>query len=427
MKLNMPNRRLSNFYIRSSLFSVLSLAGAVINYALYPVLAHILNVRHFGDFAVIVALSNQMLAILLAFNITSIALVKNNPEDVAREKAQVIQKILIRFFILLSIIVLGLSSVLKKKLKVDESFSFFILALLLLINVPVVIWGGYLQGHKRLVNVGWYTFSGAFLKFLLAILLGAAFGVIGALWGVLGGTIGGLLILRYTSDIKLPRIKSVFTKLDSIESSFLKDLRPYIIQALFVVGGLGFLQNIDITYVKAMFDSGTAGLYSGISILSNSLYYVVFLLVWIILPEIEPASKKVNRRIISRAYKLIGLMTALIMIVETGFKDNIARLLLGPAFGQQGDLLIFATLYQITLVSVSLYAFYLLVMRSAKSFWLALSIILPCTILPWIFNNSPREVIIALWLSVLLGLACYCIINIVIRRQADDGSQRQAN
>jgi O-antigen/teichoic acid export membrane protein len=178
-----------------------------------------------------------------------------------------------------------------------------------------------------------------------------------------------------------------------------------------VVGGLGFLQNIDIIFAKGLFDKHTAGVYSGISILSNGVYYVAFLLVWIILPEIDIHNPALNRRLLRSSYKLLGLMAAGSLMVEVIFKGLITRKLLGSAFAGQGSILIFATLFQITLVAVTLYAFYLLVMRSVRSLLLGLNVIALCLVLPWLFGDTPKQMIISLWTAVLLGFGLYFIID----------------
>lgn len=409
----METARRSNFYVRSGVFALLSLAGAGFNYILYPVLAHILNTRDFGNFTVIVAISNQILAVLLAFNITSISLVKNNPEEVAREKAQVIQKVLLWFFLAISALVLILSPLIKAKLKIDSPLSFFILSLILLSCVPAAIWTGYLQGHKRLVKVGVYSLSGALAKFILAIALGAAFGAIGALWGVLAGSVVGLFILWANAGIRLPDMKSVLLRLSPSEKNFLSGLGWFIFQSILIVGGLGLLQNIDIVYAKAFFGPSAAGQYSGISILSNALYYVAFLLVWIILPEIEPRQVKQNHRVLASAYKLMALITIGALLVEIILRHSLTRLLLGHNFASLGQVLIFATLFQISLVAVALYAFYLVVLRSLRSLALAICVMAPCLVAPWFFHNSTLQMIKALWLSVLLGFGFYFIINMI--------------
>lgn len=412
----MARTKLNSFYTNSGLFGVLSLAGAALNYALYPALSHVLTPTDFGNFTLILALSNQILAILLAFNITSIYLVKNNTEDVAREKAQAIQKMLIWFFLAATGIVLLLSPILKAQLQINNPMSFLVLSLMLVSTVPAVVWTGYLQGHKKLVKVGLYTFSGSFLKFLLAILFGLIWGVNGALWGVLLGTVGGILILKLSANIKLPRVVDSLSRLTPQQKIILKDLKLYIVEAIIVVGGLGFLQNIDIIFAKAFFEPSVAGVYSGISILSNALYYIAFLLVWIILPEIEPGDALINRRVIATAYKFLACLGLLALAIEFIFRNMITNTLLGHKFAGQGSVLFFATLFQLSLVAIVIYSFYLLVIRSARSLLLGLAVIIPCLILPWWFHDSTKQLITTLWLSVLIGAAVYCIISRVIKQ-----------
>src|SRR5262245_50157883 len=98
-RVEMRRLKLDNFYFRSGIYTILSLGTSALNYLLYPALTRVLNPREFGDFAAIMAISAQVLAILLAFNLTSIYLVKKYPEDEAREKVQVIQKVLIWLFL----------------------------------------------------------------------------------------------------------------------------------------------------------------------------------------------------------------------------------------------------------------------------------------------------------------------------------------
>lgn len=411
----MPKINFSNFYASSGLFTILSLGGAIFNYLTYPVLARILDTSSFGNFTVTLALSNQIMAILLAFNVVSIYLVKNNSEEKAREKAQTVQKVLVWFFVAATFLVVAFSPLVKAMLKIDEPLTFLILAFMLLAAVPAVIWTGYLQGHKRLIQVGVYAFTGAFFKFILAITFGAMWGVVGALWGVLIGTVIGLFTLWMVAGIKLPKITSVFSPLATIEKTFVKSLILYVLGAIVIVGGLGIMQNIDIIFAKALFNKHTAGVYSGISILSNAIYYVAFLLVWIILPEIDPRNRASNKRILTSAYKLLLIMAAAALLVEVLFKDVLTTALLGSEFANQGQILIFATLFQLSLVAATLYAFYLLILRSRRSLLLGLSVILPSLLLPWQFSTSPQNMIVTLWVSVMLGVIIYFITNTIFK------------
>jgi O-antigen/teichoic acid export membrane protein len=402
--------KLTNFYVRSGLFGILSLTGAFFNYALYPVLVRILSARDFGDFAVIVAISNQVLGILLAFNIISIYLVKAHEEEKARNHAQVIQKFLIWLFLGATVTILVASPYLHNLLQVQNISSFIILALILLTAIPGIIWTGYLQGNKELVRVGGFNLSAALAKLIFATLLAMVFGSNGGLLGILCGTLVGLLVLWLVPGVKLPSLGSLFAKSDPEEKKFVLGLKNYVLMCLFVVGVLSFLQNYDIILAKALFKPAVAGIYSGISILSNALYYVCFLLIWIILPEIKINDRANNLRLLATGYKLLAVLTVGALSVEFVLRHFLARLLLGSGFANQGNLLIFATLYQLTLVAITLYAYYLLVNRQRRGALLVVAVLASCGAIPLLFVSTPLAMIRLLWVSLLAGFGVYWLL-----------------
>lgn len=415
----MQEKELPNFYIRSGLFTVLSLLGAIINYATYPVLARILNITEFGDFSAVIAISNQTLGFLLAFNVISIHLVKKYPESTARQNAQVIQKVLIWIFLALSALIVLLFPVLKHSLKINDPAAFLVLGLILVVSVPGSIWTGYLQGHKEMIRIGWYSFSVAVTKLIGTVLLALAAGVLGGLWGFLLGMIAGLIILRYLPGVKLPGVSAMLSGLTKLEKNFLKSTLRYIAASVLVVGSLVALQNIDIVMAKLMFDPDIAGRITGISVLSNALYYVLFLIIWIVLPEIEIGNSVVNRRILFTSYKLIFAVLVAVIGVELLMGETVIKILLGETFSGQRDVLIFASLFRITLISITLYAFYLLVVKRFVSLLLAMLTTSFSLIIPYIFANSEVQMIAYLWLSLLLGVVVYGTVSVVYKRVSD--------
>jgi O-antigen/teichoic acid export membrane protein len=129
-----------------------------------------------------------------------------------------------------------------------------------------------------------------------------------------------------------------------------------------------------------------------------------------VLPEIKLGNQAVNRRVLATAYKLIAVIAAGALAVEVLFKDNLTRLLLGGNFANGGDLLIFATLYQLTLVAVALYAFYLLVIRQRRAALLAASCAPFSLIIPAVYASDPLQMIKLLWVSLLIGIGVYWLI-----------------
>ena len=103
-------------------------------------------------------------------------------------------------------------------------------------------------------------------------------------------------------------------------------------------------------------------------------------------------------------------MTVAALTVEIVFKGWLARLLLGPGFADQGNLLIFATLYQLTLVAITLYAYYLLVNRQRRGALLVVAILACSLSLPSLFVSTPLAMIKLLWLSLLAGFGIYWLL-----------------
>ena len=286
--------------------------------------------------------------------------------------------------------------------------SFIVLSLVLVSAVPVAIWTGYLQGHKELVRVGLFNVSASLAKLVSAASLALLFGATGAVGGLFGGVVAGLIVLAIYPGVKLPNIKTIFSKTRKEELTYVLSLKSYIFECLVVVGLLTFLQNYDITLAKILFKPEDAGVYSGISILSNAFYYVAFLLIWVILPEIQINNKVLNRRVLGTGYKLLGLITVGAITGELILKNKIAQILLGDGFASQGNILIFATLYQLTLVALTLYGFYLLVNRKRRALLLALLVSSVSIVLPFTMARSPIQMIQLLWGSLIIGFVLYC-------------------
>lgn len=399
-----------NFYTRSILFVILSLIGAVISYLLYFVLARIFNLSEFGDYVTIIGLSNQLMGVLLAFSVISVALVKQYGEEEASNKAQVIQKVLIWFFIILSIVVLLTSRWLQDVLNIQEVSSFFVLSLIMLLAVPANIWAGYLQGHKEQVRVAASNVATAIIKLICVVVLATKFGSIGGLWGFGISSFLGLLVLFYLPGKPVPKLKSLFKPLGDAEKSFLYQNKGYLAQAVFVVAGLVFLQNYDLMRVKALFDPSIAGIYGGISVLSNALYFICFLLIWIVLPEFSINNPTNNKRVLHTSYRIIALLTACVIVGGLLFGNLALPILLGDSFANQTNTLIVASLYQISLVSVALYAFYLLILRKRRSILLTSCVLASCVLVPLGFTSSPFAMISSLLGAVILGVAIYAVL-----------------
>ncbi len=394
--------KIHNFYHRSLLFTFFSLSGAAFNYLLYPAISRVLDVRYFGDFTALNALANQVLYVFVAFSIVSVFIVKKYPED-ATLKIQTVQKALVWLFLLLSLIGILFSSAIQGVLNIADFTSFFILLAILVFTVPYTIWNGFLQGHQKIHIVGAAGLVAAFTKLIVSYVLAAAFGVAGGMSGVLIGTIAGLVFLILFSGIKLPSLRITFTRFSQKERRFVRSLLKYLSKTVVVVGGLGFLQNIDILYAKIFFEPDVAGSYAGISIVSNAVFYVGFLLIWILLPEINPGSENHNKRLLKNAYKILALISTSVFFTVLLLEKQLVAILFGNGILRLNGVLTLSTLYQAILVAVILFFYYLLIINARGTLLAALTILAITAITPVIFHDTPLNMIAALCISLVIS------------------------
>ncbi len=409
-------KHLDNFYVKSSLFTLLSLFAALCNYALYPLLVRILPPTEFGDFAVASATLNQVLSILLAINIVSIYLVKKYNEDDARAHTQVVQKALLWLFGVLCLLMLAFWPVLQSLFKIEHASIFIPMASVLILSILLTVWNGYLQGNKELIRIGIGTLGASFAKLVFALLLGLLAGAIGAMFGVLAGTIAGIVILRFYPGIKTPGLDTLFKKMSHTELRNLLRLRSYVIQVALVVGALGIIQSYDISLSKILFSPELAGTYSGVSILGAALYYLAFILVWIILPEISIDNQKVNRRVLTTAYKLYLALAVVAVAGILLLGNSLLPIILGPMYSGKTEWLLFGALYQLTIASIALYTYSLLVRHKKRAVLLAGLVFALCIAIPPILGSAnPATMIRTLWLSAVCGVGLYAIIMTIYK------------
>jgi len=102
-------------------------------------------------------------------------------------------------------------------------------------------------------------------------------------------------------------------------------------------------------------------------------------------------TKKHNHRLLKTSLKFLSSIAVISITSEFILKNILTKLLLGDRFSDQGNILIFATLYQITLASIVLYAFYLLIIRSRRSLILALSVMVSCMVLSFILRKYTAD------------------------------------
>jgi O-antigen/teichoic acid export membrane protein len=389
--------------------------AAVANYLLYPVLSRVFDVRLFGDFTFFMVTLNQTLSVLLAANVISIYIVKKYNHDTSVNYIEAFQKLLLKGFTLIAIPCLLLASFFSDIFNVSSPLIFLFLTVAILVSIPLIVWVGYLQGHKEIVRVGIYSLGTALLKLAITIILSMLFGLYGGIIGIVIGILSGYIILSIYPGSSLPSIKSSLKQTSSESNVFLKSIRTYSIITVICVGVLSYLQSYDITVIKILFDPGTAGLYSGIAIIGNTLYYLTFILIWILLPEISYKTTKHNKKIIKKGILAILLLGLVSIPTIYSLNEIFIGIILGEKYLEFSNLLVFTAVYQLSLGALTLYTFYQLVLRKQSIIILVISVALSALTTSLFFSNSPTDIIKYLILSIWIPSIIYAVIKKFMR------------
>lgn len=408
-----------NFYLNNSLYIVLSVAGAVLSYAIYPIMVRILSKESFGDFTVALAVSSQMASVFLAFNVVSLHITKKHDDGVTI--LSYLQSKIIRIFLLFSLFVLITSPIIKTTLKLDSYLPLLATLLLMLLSIPAVIWLGFLQANKEMTRVGLYTFVTAFLKLIFAVVLALILQSSAAMFGVVVAQLIGVYVLSILPGKKTPPINFFNRSSTVFKDSKYAGLYKYLVSAILVTLMLSFAQNADTLLGKSLLSRDAAGSFVAVSSLSNVVYYTGFLLVWVVLSNLSMTDNKQNKKLLYRAFSLLifmGIIASFIALIFEYFGLNI---LLGSKTAYFAGQLPREILYQSIMVVVTLYFYWRLTIRSK---WVVVdSLIYMSPLLIMIARmgntNYPIALMNTILISQLLGIILVALAvitrNVVFR------------
>lgn len=399
----------NNFYSKSVLFTGLSLFAAGLNYALYPIIAHILSVGHFGEFSSLVALITQIGGVMLAFNVISIYFVAKYGEHESKLYLSIIQKGLIVVFLGLTFVTIIAFPVIGSALKISSLSDLIILTGILIFGIPAAVWSGYFQGNGEIVRVGVFAVAGSGAKLILAALGAYKWGLSGALFGILVGTLIGLVLFWLLPGSKPPLAESI--KIGKDDARTINRFSAIIWRSVLAVGILSFIQIIDLLSIKMLYSGTEAGQYAGVSTLSRIVFYVGFILIWVLLPEIAKATEKHRANLIRKSYAVYLGIAALSGLGAFMAGKQIIELLLGASYMIDRNIVVWAVILQSAILFVTFQSFVLLVLnkRVVGPLVVGLFALLLC---PLLLNNAVLDLVrgyalctiaLSVWLGILIN------------------------
>jgi O-antigen/teichoic acid export membrane protein len=296
-------------------------------------------------------------------------------------------------------------------LKVGSGWTLLGLGLLLLLNVPAVVWTGYLQGHNELARIGVYNLVVAAAKLIGAVALClAGLGAPGAIIGILVGQLIGLWVVRQVPGTQLPSAKGALSRVSAGEAKVVRPLAGYVAESLTVVGVFSVLFAIDIVLAKAFFEPYLAGLYAGVAALGRIIFFGTSILTWIMLANLTTHDLKKSQDTLVRYLALIAAVGTAAVAVFWLAAPLIVRLSLGTVYDLLAPQLWLAGLNQLIAALLYAYTLYLLVLRRGQPAVLAIMSCGLSIVGGAMGHNSPHQMLLGLILGQIAGYVAYAVL-----------------
>jgi O-antigen/teichoic acid export membrane protein len=323
-----------NFMRHNAIYWVASLGVSLINYLYYPILGRLLSPVAFGETQTIISFYTQAIVFFQVLSLVSIGIIAKYSDEKLRDK---LNDELSRVTLLLSIVMLLLTVVFSPILKNFFHFGsfapFLALAAALLVTVPLSFANAYLQGHERFWKLSIGNILGSIGKIVFGMIL-----VLSGLkaFGAVGGIVcAQLLALLYALKVGkgIRHFMANNLQLRRPNLKLLKPELPYAAMVLVTSLATNLLLSFDILVVKHYFQPRLAGFYTGISIISNIIYYISGPFAAVLLPSLKISNhRKQNAVFLKRSLVLTGLIGGFVTVIFLLVPHIIVLLLLGSKY-----------------------------------------------------------------------------------------------
>lgn len=405
--------------IRSGTFFVLaSMVSAACNYILYIICARMLSPAQYGDLALVLALSNQVLGALFATNLLSIYIMHNKGELYARSVLELVQRRILIIIFILSTSTVVLGSFFAYLLGLEDRWLIACLCLVLIMALPASIWIGFFQAQKEFGRISVYNLVASTGKLVLTSIGATLNSVRLALLGVVIGQGLALFIIKvYRGSTPPSVIKSLSERPTKSVLNYFREHKKLFWVAICSVLTLSFAQNADIVFANIKLSDSVVGSYSGISLISNAIFYVGSLLFWLFLPRIIKLSNNKQKRI----FRYILVVTALLVVVAVIFArfagPLLVKIFLGVYIAPVARALPYAVAYQLILISTALSVYiFILQNRIVNAVIVIASFLVYSTLLMYTFGNDVVTIPLSLAGALIGSWLTYGIIEIIRRK-----------
>ena len=324
----------SVFIRDNAIFWTASLGVSFLNYLYYPILGRLLEPAAFGETQAAISIYTQASVFFQVLSLVSVGIITKYSSKVIRNQINdELSRLALFFSLFMLVATVAFSPLLKDFFNFGSVVPFLVLAVSLIVSVPLAFANSFLQGTQRF----WTLAGGNLLASISKILLSAGFVLLGF---EAAGAIGGLVCAQVTALIYalnkgrgLRHFVGEHLHLRRPKLSILKPELPYIGIVLATSLTTNLLLSFDILVVKHVFPPEQAGLYAGISIISNIIYFITAPLAAVLIPSIKPGqSNAKNSHILKRSLFLTGLIGGGVLMLFASVPSFVVNTLLGAEY-----------------------------------------------------------------------------------------------
>ena len=306
------------------------------NYLYNLLLGRLLGPEAFADAAILVTLLLVLSFAAMTFQLGTarfIALLSEEKQPVFLNR---IQKWSLRFGLVLGCIFIVFSSFMQEVFQTSSQAMFVVFGLSVPLYFVMSINRGIYQGKEQLINLA-KTYQiemwSRLVLTLLCILLFKAQPAIGVALGVSLSLIAAQFP-RAKDNPKNRRV-GVLTQTEQREI-----LQFFVITACYE-GTQILINNSDILLVKHYFDAYQAGLYASLALIGRVVYFVAWMFVMLLLPEVVRKHKagESTRTILFKYVSYISILALSIVVACFLFPNVIVQMMFGEAYVSVSHLL----------------------------------------------------------------------------------------
>lgn len=357
-----------------------TMAAAGLNYLFYPVLGRFLSPAQFGEVQVLATLVVQSALVFGLARIAIMSEVANAADDAASRKLlHFSERLLLQLALVMTVIALVTVPFVADLFKYESMVPLYLLVPTLALNALRSTRNGYARAKRRFGIAAVTDISASFIKLVLATFLAAiGLGTIGATVGLLGAYIASAMVMviitaRWGLHFNL---RGIWT-FDALRSLFKKDgvtkkgaITLSISAAAIMVT---LLSSIDTIFSKASLEPEQAGLYAGISVISNIIFFATGSIAGVLLTSVKLAQPRAgNIRTYRYSALLMGGIAAGVAVVFCFFPGFIVHLLLGVRYITASHLLPTLTIAMLAMAGTNLIISYHIAMRDKYILLLAI-------------------------------------------------------